>query len=67
MPPPIRPPASPTISKIMRVLERMEKIGMPFLMHGEDVDPEIDIFDREAMFIERYLVEMDASSSPACA
>src|SRR5262245_18508761 len=41
--------------KIMRVLERMEKIGMPFLMHGEDVDPDIDIFDREAMFIERYL------------
>ena len=41
--------------KIMRVLERMEKIDMPFLMHGEDVDPEIDIFDREAMFIERYL------------
>jgi dihydroorotase len=41
--------------KIMRVLERMQKIGMPFLMHGEDVDPEIDIFDREAMFIERYL------------
>ncbi len=41
--------------KIMHVLERMEKIGMPFLMHGEDVDPEIDIFDREAKFIERYL------------
>jgi dihydroorotase len=41
--------------KIMPVLERMEKIGMPFLMHGEDVDPEVDIFDREAMFIERYL------------
>ena len=42
-------------SKIMRVLERMEKIGMPFLMHGEDVDPDVDIFDREAMFIERHL------------
>jgi dihydroorotase len=41
--------------KIMPVLERMEKIGMPFLMHGEDVDPDVDIFDREAMFIERYL------------
>ena len=41
--------------KITRVLERMEKIGMLFLMHGEDVDPEVDIFDREAMFIERYL------------
>jgi dihydroorotase len=32
--------------KIMPVLERMEKIGMPFLMHGEDVDPDVDIFDR---------------------
>src|SRR5207248_2776141 len=41
--------------RVTRVLERMEKIGMPFLMHGEDVDPEVDIFDREAMFIERYL------------
>jgi len=41
--------------KITRVLERMEQIAMPFLMHGEDVDPEVDIFDREAMFIERYL------------
>jgi dihydroorotase len=41
--------------RIMPVLERMEKIGMPFLMHGEDVDPDIDIFDREAMFIEHYL------------
>ncbi len=43
--------------KIMRVLERMEKIGMPFLMHGEDVDREVDIFDREARFIERYLTK----------
>ena len=43
--------------KITRVLERMEKIGMLFLMHGEDVDPEVDIFDREAMFIERYLAK----------
>jgi dihydroorotase len=41
--------------KIMPVLARMEKIGMPFLMHGEDVDPAVDIFDREVMFIERYL------------
>jgi dihydroorotase len=41
--------------KVMRVLERMEKIDMPFLMHGEDVDPSVDIFDREASFIDRYL------------
>ena len=53
--------------KVMRVLERMEKIDMPFLMHGEDVDPEIDIFDREAMFIERYLLQVDRASSPGCA
>jgi dihydroorotase len=46
--------------KIMRVLERMEKIDMPFLMHGEDVDPDVDIFDREAMFIERYLSKWTA-------
>src|SRR5258705_13658542 len=43
--------------RVMPVLERMEKIDMPFLMHGEDVDAEIDIFDREAMFIERYLAK----------
>ena len=39
--------------KVMRVLERMEKIDMPFLMHGEDVDPDVDIFDREKAFIDR--------------
>jgi dihydroorotase len=42
-------------TKIRPVLARMEKIGMRFLMHGEDVDPEVDIFDREAVFIERRL------------
>jgi dihydroorotase len=40
---------------ITRVLARMEKIGMPFLMHGEEVGPDIDIFDREAAFIDRRL------------
>ena len=40
---------------ITRVLERMEKVGMPFLMHGEEVGPDIDIFDREAAFIDRRL------------
>jgi dihydroorotase len=41
--------------KIPRVLQRMEKIGMPFLMHGEYVAPDVDIFDREAVFIDRLL------------
>jgi dihydroorotase len=41
--------------RLRRVLERMQKIDMPFLMHGEVTDPDVDIFDREAVFIERRL------------
>ena len=44
--------------KIRGVLARMEKIGMTFLIHGEEADPEIDVFDREAVFIERRLEPM---------
>jgi len=44
--------------RIRRVLGRMEKIGMTFLMHGEEADPDIDVFDREAVFIERRLAPM---------
>ena len=36
-------------------LERMQAIGMPLLVHGEVTDREVDIFDREAVFIERVL------------
>lgn len=36
-------------------LEAMQEAGMPLLVHGEVTDPEIDIFDREAVFIERVL------------
>jgi dihydroorotase len=39
--------------RIRRVLERMQRIGMPLLIHAESVNPEVDIFDREAVFIER--------------
>jgi dihydroorotase len=45
-------------NKIKRTLAKMEKIGMTFLIHGEEADPEIDIFDREAVFIERRLIPM---------
>ena len=45
-------------AKIRPVLARMEKIGMMFLIHGEEADPAIDIFDREAVFIERRLIPM---------
>jgi len=40
---------------IRDVLARMEKIGMPLLVHGEEADPDIDIFDRERAFIDRVL------------
>ena len=43
------------VANIMGVLERMSEIGMPLCVHGEVVDAEIDIFDREAVFIERIL------------
>lgn len=43
------------IKKIYKVLETMERIGMPLLVHGEVTTPEIDIFDREAVFIDRTL------------
>src|SRR3546814_5063071 len=43
------------IAKIHRVLECMQTLGMPLLVHGEVTDPDVDIFDREAVFIERVL------------
>ena len=41
--------------RVRGVLERMAEIGMPLCVHGEVTDPEIDIFDREAVFIDRVL------------
>jgi dihydroorotase len=43
------------VANIYPVLERMQSIGMPLLVHGEVVSPDIDIFDREAVFIDRVL------------
>ena len=43
------------IRNIYRALERMEKIGMVLCVHGEVTDPEVDVFDREAVFIDRVL------------
>lgn len=43
------------IDNIMPALEVMQDIGMPLLIHGEVTDGDIDIFDREAVFIDRIL------------
>ena len=46
------------IRKVYPVLERMAEIGLTLCVHGEVTDPSIDIFDREAVFIERVLDPM---------
>ncbi len=49
------------VARIMPVLERMQAIGMPLLIHGEVTDSHVDIFDREAVFIERTLAPLVAA------
>jgi len=46
------------IPRLAPVLARMEQIGMPVLIHGEATDPAVDIFDREAVFMEQSLLPM---------
>lgn len=46
------------VAHIMSALERMSAIGMPLLIHGEVTDTDVDIFDREAVFIDRTLAEL---------
>ncbi|MDA0998401.1 MAG: dihydroorotase [Proteobacteria bacterium] len=46
------------IRNVRKTLERMQEIGMPLLVHGEVTDPAVDIFDREAVFIERVMTPL---------
>ena len=46
------------IRNIYPALTRMEKLGMVLCVHGEVTDPEVDVFDREAVFIDRVLLEL---------
>ena len=43
------------VRNIFPALDRMQAIGMVLCVHGEVTDPEVDVFDREAVFIERVL------------
>ncbi len=43
------------VANVSTVLERMQEIGMPLLVHAEITDPDVDIFDREAVYIDRVL------------
>ena len=44
------------VKNVRAVLERMQRIGMPLLVHGEVTDPQVDVFDRESVFIDRILL-----------
>jgi dihydroorotase len=46
------------IGNLTSTLERMQRIGMPLLVHGEVTDRATDIFDRESVFIDRTLVKL---------
>lgn len=46
------------IDNILPVLERMQALGLPLLLHGEVTDAKVDIFDREALFIENTLISL---------
>ena len=47
-----------SMDKVARGLEAMEKAGMPLLVHGEVTDAEVDIFDREAVFLDKVLASV---------
>jgi dihydroorotase len=46
------------IRNIYPVLARMEKLGMVLCVHGEVTDPDVDVFDREAVFVDRILTRL---------
>ncbi|MDK9725563.1 MAG: dihydroorotase [Sterolibacteriaceae bacterium MAG5] len=46
------------LGKCAKTLARMEALGLPLLVHGEATDPAVDVFDREAVFIERVLAPL---------
>ena len=46
------------LARAYPAIAAMEEVGMPLLLHGEVVDGDIDVFDREAVFIERHLTRL---------
>ena len=43
------------VRRVYPVLETMQRLGMPLLVHGEVTEPDVDIFDREAVFLDQVL------------
>ncbi|WP_310448227.1 dihydroorotase [Thiobacillus sp.] len=46
------------LARAYPAIAAMEEAGLPLLLHGEVTDPEVDVFDREAVFIERHLTRL---------
>jgi dihydroorotase len=46
------------LQKLHDVFEAMQRLGMPLLLHGEVTDPDVDVFDRENVFIDRVLTAL---------
>jgi dihydroorotase len=49
------------LARCSGVLEVMQRIGMPLLVHGEVTDHSVDVFDREALFIDRVMIPLRKS------
>jgi dihydroorotase len=46
------------LARVLPVLEAMQQLGLPLLVHGEVTDPDVDVFDREAEFLRRRLAPL---------
>lgn len=50
--------ATDLLGRCSKVLETMQRVGLPLLTHGEVTDPQTDVFDREALFIDRVMTPL---------
>lgn len=46
------------LGRCSKALEAMQRVGMPLLVHGEVTDPAVDVFDREAVFIDQVMIPL---------
>jgi len=47
-----------SLERCTAALEAMQRVGLPLLLHGEVTDPDVDVFDRESVFIDRHLAPL---------
>jgi dihydroorotase len=54
------------LARCHAALEAMQRLGLPLYVHGEVTDREIDVFDRERVFIDTQLIPLRAENFPGC-